>query len=74
VSTKAPASELSALLAIRFAATPAGAWIARLTTAGRSAQVAPDVHENMADPVHNAGGISILRDHFELPGRQTTKF
>jgi crotonobetainyl-CoA:carnitine CoA-transferase CaiB-like acyl-CoA transferase len=28
-----------------------------------SAQVARDVHENMADPAHIARGLSILRDH-----------
>jgi crotonobetainyl-CoA:carnitine CoA-transferase CaiB-like acyl-CoA transferase len=60
---RAPASELPALLAERFAAVPAGAWVARLTAAGLSAQVARDVHENMADPVHIARGLSILRDH-----------
>jgi len=63
---QAPASELPALLAVRFAAAPADAWIARLTAAGLSAQVARDVHENMADPVHIARGLSILRDHPEL--------
>ena len=61
-----PAAELRALLAERFAAAPAGAWITRLTAAGLSAQVARDVHENMADPVHIARGLSILRDHPEL--------
>ena len=61
-----PAAELPALLAERFAAAPAGAWITRLTAAGLSAQVARDVHENMADPVHIARGLSILRDHPEL--------
>jgi crotonobetainyl-CoA:carnitine CoA-transferase CaiB-like acyl-CoA transferase len=45
---------------------PAGAWVARLTAAGLSTQVARDVHENMADPVHIARGLSILRDHPEL--------
>ena len=49
-----PAAELRALLAERFAAAPAGAWITRLTAAGLSAQVARDVQENMADPVHVA--------------------
>jgi SOS response associated peptidase (SRAP)/CoA-transferase family III len=63
---QAPASELPALLAVRLAAAPAGAWVARLTAAGLSAQVARDVHENMADPVHIARGLSILRDHPEL--------
>ena len=61
-----PTGELAALLAVRFAAAPAGAWIARLTAAGLSAQVARDVHENMADAVHIARGLSILRDHPEL--------
>ena len=51
---QAPASELPALLAVRFAAAPADAWIARLTAAGLSAQVARDVQDNMADPVHVA--------------------
>jgi crotonobetainyl-CoA:carnitine CoA-transferase CaiB-like acyl-CoA transferase len=63
---QAPASEFPALLAVRFAAAPAAAWVARLTAAGLSAQVARDVHENMADPVHIARGLSILRDHPEL--------
>lgn len=63
---EAPAGELPALLAARFAAAPAGAWVARLTAAGLSTQVARDVHENMADPVHIARGLSILRDHREL--------
>jgi len=31
--------------------------------AGLSAQVARDVHEDKADPVHIARGLSILRDH-----------
>jgi crotonobetainyl-CoA:carnitine CoA-transferase CaiB-like acyl-CoA transferase len=63
---EAPASELPALLTSRFAAAPAGAWVARLNAAGLSAQVARDVHENMTDPVHIARGLSILRDHPEL--------
>jgi crotonobetainyl-CoA:carnitine CoA-transferase CaiB-like acyl-CoA transferase len=63
---QAPSSELPALLAVRFAAAPAGAWVARLIAAGLSAQVARDVHENMADPVQILRGLSILRDHPEL--------
>jgi crotonobetainyl-CoA:carnitine CoA-transferase CaiB-like acyl-CoA transferase len=63
---QAPASELPALLAMRFAAAPAGAWVARLIATGLSAQVARGVHENMVDPVHVARGLSVRRDHPEL--------
>jgi crotonobetainyl-CoA:carnitine CoA-transferase CaiB-like acyl-CoA transferase len=56
---QASAIELPALLETRFAAASAGAWVTCLTAAGLSAQVARDVHENMADPVHIARGLSM---------------
>lgn len=54
---------LEGALAERFATAPAQTWVARLAAAGVAAQVCRTVEEVMADPLSQARGLSIVRDH-----------
>lgn len=54
---------LEAALCERFATAPAQVWVARLVAGGVPASICRTVEEVMGDPLSQARGLSIVRDH-----------